>query len=88
MKLPILASSKEQQAKLKADYENRLTRFSICDPKSVSVTDRSDDILKWPKIDVGTIFSYILKVRDFDYDLEGIRIRSPKIRRNWEKSQI
>ena len=71
MKLPILASSKEQQAKLIADYENRLTRFSICDPESVSVTDRSDDILKWPKIDVGTIFSYILKVRDFDYDYIG-----------------
>ena len=46
MKPPILASSKEQQATLKADYENRLTRFSMCDPESVSVTDRSDDILK------------------------------------------
>eukprot|EP00795_Rhopilema_esculentum_P013367 gene13367-4222_t len=71
MKLPILASSAEQQAKLKIDYENRLTRFNICDLESVGVAERSDDVLKWPKIDVGTIFSYILKVRDFDYDYIG-----------------
>eukprot|EP00795_Rhopilema_esculentum_P015949 gene15949-7279_t len=71
MNLPILASSVEQQAKLKIDYENRLKKFNICDPESVSVTERSNDILKWPKIDVGAIFSYILKVRDFDYDYIG-----------------
>ena len=71
IKLPILASSAEQQAKLKIGFENRITKFNICDPESVDVAERSDDVLKWPKIDVGTIFSYIFKVRDSDYDYIG-----------------
>ena len=50
MKLPILASSTEQQAKLKIDHENRLAKLNICDPESVSVAERSDDILKWQKL--------------------------------------
>ena len=71
MKLPIGTSSAEQKAKLKIEYENRLKRFDIRDPESVNAAERSDDILQWPKIDVGAIFSYILKIRDFDYDYIG-----------------
>ena len=71
MKLPIVTSSAEQKAKLKIEYENRLKRFDIRDPESVDAAERSDDILQWPKIDVGAIFSYILKIRDFDYDYIG-----------------
>ena len=48
MKLPIIASSEEQQKKLKLDYENRLQKFKICDPLSSEPFKRTDDILQWP----------------------------------------
>ena len=60
--LPILESSEQQQTKLKLEYNKRLDHFKICDPLLIQQSERSDDISKWPKLDVGCIFSYILKV--------------------------
>ena len=71
MGLPIIASSEEQNEKLKAEYKSRLQKYSICDPWTVPANDRCDDIKKWPKVDVGVVFSFILKVRDFDVDYIG-----------------
>ena len=71
MKLPIIASSEEQQKKLKLDYENRLQKFKICDPLSIEPSKRIDDILQWPHIDTGAIFAYILKVEDCDLEYVG-----------------
>ena len=45
MKLPTIATSEEQQKKLKLDYENRLQKFKICDPLSIKPSKRIDDIL-------------------------------------------
>ena len=76
LNLPILASSEEQQAKLKKDYEKRINDLKLCDPLSISQSKRTDDISKWPKIDLGCIFGYILKVKDLILImLEGTRIR-------------
>ena len=71
MNLPILASSEQQQNRLNITYQNRLRFFKIGDPLLVDDSDKSDQILKWPKINVGSIFIYILKVRAFDYDYIG-----------------
>eukprot|EP00794_Sanderia_malayensis_P017233 gene17233-18954_t len=71
MNLPILASSEEEQNKLNTNYQNRLKFLNIADPLLVDDSEKSDAISKWPKIDMGSIFSYILKVRDFDYDHIG-----------------
>ena len=35
IKLPIIASSEEEQKKLKLRYENQLQKFKICDPLSI-----------------------------------------------------
>ena len=51
----------EHQKKLKLDYENRLQKFKICDPLSIEPSKRIDDILQWPHIDTGVIFTYKLK---------------------------
>ena len=69
MKLPIIASSEEHQKKLKLDYENRLQKFKICDPLSIEPSKRIDDILQWPHIDTGVIFTYKLKVKDCNLEL-------------------
>ena len=69
MKLPIIASSEEQQKKLKLDYENQLQKFKICDPLSIEPSKRIDDILQWPHIDTGVIFTYKLKVKDRNLEL-------------------
>ena len=71
MKLPIIASSEKQQKKLKHDYENRLQKFTICDPLSIEPSKRIDDILQWPHMDTGVIFAYILKVKDCDLECVG-----------------
>ena len=67
MKLPITDSSEEQLRKLTLEYEKRLQKYH-CDPKSIPASDRVDNIIQWPRVDVGVIFSYILRVRDFDAD--------------------
>ena len=71
MKLPIIASSEEQQKKLKLDYENRLQKFKICDPLSIEPSKRIDDILLWLHIDTGVTFAYILKVKNYDLEYVG-----------------
>ena len=71
MKLPIIASSEEQQKKLKLDYENRLQKFKICDPLSIQPSKRIDDILQWTYTNTGVIFAYILKVTDCDSEYVG-----------------
>ena len=71
MNFPIIASSEEQQKKLKLDYENRLQKFKICDPLSIEPPKRIHDLLQWPHIDTRVIFAYILKVKDCDLEYVG-----------------
>lgn len=71
LNLPIVQSSEEQQAKINGEYECRLKTFEICDPFTIEVSKGSDDITKWPKLNCGAIFAYILKVRDFDLEYVG-----------------
>ena len=64
-------SSEEQLRKLTLEYEKRLQKYHICDPKSIPANDRVDNIIQWPRVNVGVIFSYILRVRDFNADYIG-----------------
>lgn len=70
-KLPIIGTLEDQKKALAAEYDKRLKEFKICDPLSIETEKHSDDFLKWPKLDLGNIFNYILKVRDFDIDYVG-----------------
>ena len=71
MKLPIIDSSEEQLRKCMLEYEKGLQKYHICDPKSIPASDRVDNIIQWPRVYVGMIFSYVLRVRDFDADYIG-----------------
>ena len=71
LKLPIIESSEEQQAKLKKDYAGQLTYYSICDPLSVEEAKRIDDDSTVAISTLWCNFSYILEVREFDVDYEG-----------------
>ena len=69
--LGIIQSTEDQQRKIKSDYENCLKKCEIPDPNEIPEDKRKDDITKWPDITTGTIFSYILKKKDFDADYIG-----------------
>jgi hypothetical protein len=87
LKLPILASSEEQQAKLKIEYEKRLSSYQICDPLNVADHEKSEEVTKFPPIDCGVIFSYILQVRDFDLDYIG-RYKDQKAYSYWDSGFV
>ena len=69
LNLPIIESTEEQQNRLKLEYEKRLASLAISDP--CLVDELVDDITKWPPVSLGSIFSCILKVRDFDREYVG-----------------
>ena len=71
MNLPIVMSSKEQALVLKKVYDKKLKEFGLPDPLSIGKEERIDNIMLWPKVNLGNIFQYILSTRDFDSDYIG-----------------
>ena len=68
--LPIKYSEEQQRKLIGDEYEKRLKTLNIQDPNSVS--DKFvDDATKWPKIDTGKIFHFILVSKDQDIDYIG-----------------
>ena len=82
LQLPIIRFSEEQQAQLKTEYEENLKLYNIPDPLTIKEDKKSDDITMWPPVHCGTIYSYILKVRDFDVDYVG-RYKDQKAYSYW-----
>ena len=64
MTLPIVMSSEEQASVLK-DCDNKLEEFRLVKEEMI------DNIMLWPKVNLGNIFQYILSTRDFDSDYIG-----------------
>ena len=72
LKSDIIKSTKSQEIKLQAQYENKLSEQEIPDPKLIAKLKWIDDLTKWPYTTLeNIIFSYILKKRDFDADNTG-----------------
>ena len=69
LNLPIIESTEEHQNRLILEYEKRLASLAISDP--CLVNEPVDDVTVWPPVSLGSIFSYILKVRDFDREYVG-----------------
>ena len=69
MQLPIKLSTEEHQKLLTTEYQKRLVENNISDPKDHNI--RQDDITKCPPVNVGHIFEYILRLREFDSDYIG-----------------
>ena len=71
LNIPIIATSEEQQCTLKVQYEKLLNDNGITDPRAIPEDEKVDDITKWPPVTLGCIFSFILKVKDFDREYIG-----------------
>ncbi len=59
MGIPILMSSEEQQLRLKKEYESRLKKHGLPDPRLVPKANRIDDVTCWPNLTLSNIFEYI-----------------------------
>ena len=58
--------------KIREEYSKRLTTNSLkTDPNELPEQGWLDDVQKWPEIDDGKLFSYILKVRAVDVEYIG-----------------
>lgn len=56
--IPIKLTHEQHSISLKAEYRNCLAKYNLSDPKSA--TAWLDDMTKWPAVDLGKIFSFIL----------------------------
>ena len=71
MKAPIISTAEEQKLLLEKDYLDKVAHLGIDDPASFS-THAINDLTKWPNLDTGHIFAYILRNRDLnDTDYRG-----------------
>jgi len=63
----------EIRTNLKNKYAEKLKRHNINKKEPLSVTSDCpvDDVTKWPSLDLGRIFSYILKIKEFDAEYVG-----------------
>ena len=71
LKIPIRISDEELQAKLRDEYNNRLKKHNLKDPKVYQESDWKKDVSQWPLVDLGKIFEYILDNREFGSDYIG-----------------
>ena len=69
--MPIKLSNSELKTKLHKEYEDRLAQGNIPDPYSIAEKDWKNDVTKWPLLDLGKIFTFILKHKEFDADYIG-----------------
>ena len=58
-------SNDDLVTRLKNDYEKRLVTNGLIDPKTIAVENKVDNVTQWPSVTLGSIFSFILKVKDF-----------------------
>ena len=65
IKMTIVASEEDQKLQLEKDYSDKITHLDVADPSSL-INLATNDLTKWPNLDTGHIFSYILKNRDFN----------------------
>ena len=71
MDLPIILSSADLTKNLKEEYSKRLREFDILDPKNIEKELQVDDLTAQPKVNLGNIFEYILRMKEFDKEYIG-----------------
>ena len=80
-KAPVVQSTEKQQELLETEYARKLKENGLIDPKlfkydssaniDKSVPSWEDNMSLWPPVDLGHIFAYILRVKDFDAEYVG-----------------
>ena len=68
---PIILSSADLTKNLEEEYSKRLREFNIIDPKNIEKESQVDDLNDWPKVNLGNIFEYILRMKGFDKEYIG-----------------
>ena len=71
MDLLIILSSADLTKNLEEEYSKRLRKFNILDPKNIEKELRVDNLTVWPKVNLGNIFEYILRRKEFDKEYIG-----------------
>ena len=65
-------SQKQIYQQMKEEYSRRLTSNGIkSDPNNIPYDALIDDVKQWPEVDVGKLFSYILKTKAVDVEYIG-----------------
>ena len=81
LKAPKKFTQQQIVENIKKEYERRLAACGIkTDPNTLSDEVWNDDVQRWPEIDDGKLFSYILRVKAVDVDYigsKGIKIKRP-----------
>ena len=71
MDLPTILSSADLTKNLEGEYSKRLRQFNILDPKNIEKELGVDDLTVWPKVNLGNVFEYILRMKEFDKEYIG-----------------
>ena len=71
MDLPMILSSADLTKNLEEEYSKRLREFNILDLRNIEKELRVDDLTVWPKVNLGNIFEYILRMKEFDKEYIG-----------------
>ncbi|XP_012945416.2 uncharacterized protein LOC106013658 [Aplysia californica] len=67
----VKSSTETFQNQLKEDYKTTLKKFSIPDPVSLPPDSWSEKVTKWPPVDMGKIFMYLLSTSEYNRDYIG-----------------
>ena len=66
LNIAVIKTAEEQEKKLKQLHTDKLKALDLCEPNSVPMENRKDLVAEWPSVTMGSIFSYILKKKNFD----------------------
>ena len=66
-----IMSSAEQKQSLAEDCNKQLQQYGLTNALKEPITERTKNIYGWPQINLGHVFDYILKTRDFQRDHIG-----------------
>jgi hypothetical protein len=69
LKLPVKLSAEELNTKIQKEYLARLQQHDLVDPNGTQ--SWIDDVTKWPRVDLGKIFCYILAKKEFHSEYIG-----------------
>ena len=88
LKIEIQATQVDLARQLKSDYDASLLKFGVTlNPNAIPATDKVDNVMWWPKINLGNIFEYILSLRDFDKEYIG-KYKDQKAYCYWEDGHV
>ena len=70
-RIPISLQTSALKKKLDDEYESRLKLGNIPDPVKIPSDQWKEDVTIWPLVDMGKIFTFILKHKEFETDYIG-----------------